>query len=117
MNASFIRERQRYTSVVTAGPLSTHHIILFAIPVWKNIFSSAGRLKIKNDLRPVMPKISADKEVHKNLVCGETFQISPNSLSSPPHLTSGYTHTPQPLLLSCGHLKVSLSQVVGIEAL
>ncbi len=66
MNASFIRERQRYSTVVTAGPLSTHHMILFAVPVWKNIFSSAGTLRIKNELLPVMPKGWADKEVHKH---------------------------------------------------
>lgn len=36
MNASFIRERQWYSAVVTAGPLRTH-LILFAIPMWKNI--------------------------------------------------------------------------------
>lgn len=42
MNASFIRERQWYGAVVTAGPLSTHHMILFATPVWKNISSSSG---------------------------------------------------------------------------
>lgn len=57
MNASFIRERQRYSTVVTAGPLSTHHMILLAIPVWKNIFSSAGRVRTENELLPVMPKI------------------------------------------------------------
>lgn len=42
MNASFIRERLWYSTFVTAGPLGTHHMILFAIPMWKNTFSSAG---------------------------------------------------------------------------
>lgn len=64
MNTSFIRERQWYNTVVTAGPLSTHHMILFAILMWKNIFSSAGWVRTQDELLPAMPKISTDKEVH-----------------------------------------------------
>lgn len=40
MNTSFIKERQRYGTVVTAGPTSTRQMILSAIHTCKN---SAGR--------------------------------------------------------------------------
>lgn len=79
MNASFIRERQQYSSFVTAGPLSSHHMILFAIPVWKNIFSSAGRARTRNDPPPVMQKICADNKVHSAARLSATFQICPLS--------------------------------------
>lgn len=44
MNASFIRERQWYSTLVTAGPLSTHHVVLLAVP------GSAARVKTRYEL-------------------------------------------------------------------
>lgn len=57
-------------------------MILFAVPAWKNIFSSAGRLRMKNELLPVMPKIWADKEANKHCVCDE-ISNTPNLFVHP----------------------------------
>lgn len=89
MNASFIRERQRYSTVVTAGPLSTH-MILFAISMWKNIFSSAGRARTKNEL-PTAKNLSWQGSAYISSVCGE-IPNTPKVSKLFMHLASGYSH-------------------------
>lgn len=65
MNASFIRERQWYSSVVTAGPLSTHHMILFAMTVWKRNLQL--RVRNRDELLPMMLKIQGSASSTLNL--------------------------------------------------
>lgn len=113
MNASFIRERQRYSTVVTAGPLSTH-MILFAISMWKNIFSSAGRARTKNEL-PTAKNLSWQGSAYISSVCGE-IPNTPKVSKLFMHLASGYSLThhhpppPTPRLPSRSQLKVPLSR-------
>lgn len=91
MNASFIRERQRYKTVVTAGPLSTHHMILFATPLWKKKTFSAlqGCRKIRHKLLVVWPKTCLDMEIHQYWLLEFGTDTLTTPAPPPPQLLEG----------------------------